>query len=55
MESPEPSDSITAPPELCNTGEAEENSLKNIFMKVIKVLTEEIKQFLKEIEEKGNK
>ena len=55
MASHEPSDSITATTELSNTDEAEENNLKNNFMKVIKVLTGKMKQSLKEIKDKRNK
>lgn len=37
-----------------NPGEAEDNDLKYSFIKLIKILKEEIKIFLKEMEEKTN-
>lgn len=55
MPPPEPRGPTTARPEPPNAEEAEENNLKNNFMKTIEALKEEMKNFLKEIEEKRNK
>ena len=55
MAPPGTSDSVTAKSQHSNADEAEGNDLKNNFMKVIEALEEEIKNSLKEIEEKTNK
>ena len=52
---PETSGSTTARPEHPNADEAEENNLKNNFMKMIEALKEEMKNFLKEKEKKTTK
>ena len=52
---PETSDSTVARPKHPNTDEAEENDIKNNFMKMIETLKEEMKNSLKEMEEKTNK
>lgn len=46
--------SIPSRPEHPNTDEAEENSLKNNFMKMIEALKEEMTNPLKDMEEKTN-
>lgn len=51
----ESSSSTTERPEHPNSDEAEENNLKNNFMKMIEALKEEMKISLKEIEESTNK
>ena len=52
MAPPEPSGPTIARHEHANTDEAEENDLKNNFMKMIEALKEEMKISLKEMEEK---
>ena len=52
MATPEPSGQKTGRPEHPNPEKAEENGLKYNFMKMIETLKEEMKNFLKEMEEK---
>ena len=52
MAPPEPSGPTTGRPEHPNPEEAEENNLKYNFMKMIETLKEEMKNSLKEMEEK---
>ena len=52
---PEVSGSTTARSQHPNADGAEENDRKNNLMKMIEALKEEMKNFLKEIEEKTNK
>ncbi|ERE84607.1 putative transposase [Cricetulus griseus] len=54
MTSPETRDPTPARPEQHNANEAEENDLKNIFMKMIEGLKEDMRKSLKEMEEKTN-
>ncbi|EGW02308.1 Putative transposase element L1Md-A101/L1Md-A102/L1Md-A2 [Cricetulus griseus] len=54
MTPPESRDSTLARPEHHNADEAEENILKNYFMKMIEALKEDMRQSLKEMEEKTN-
>ena len=49
------SDSTTAKHEQLNIDEAEENDLQNNFGRMFEALKEEMKNFLKEMEEKTNK
>ena len=49
MVPPEISASISARPEQPKTDEAERNDIKNNFIKMIEVLKEEMKDFLKEM------
>lgn len=53
--SSEASGSATTRPEYPNTNEPEENNLKNNFLKMIETLKEDIKNSIKEVEEKTNK
>ena len=48
----ETSGSKSARPEHPNTNEAEENDLKNNFMKMIEALKEDMKNSLKEVEDR---
>ncbi|ERE71958.1 GTPase IMAP family member 3-like protein [Cricetulus griseus] len=54
MTPPETRNHTPARPEHHNADEAEENDLKNIFMKLIKDLKEDIRKSLKEMKEKPN-
>ena len=51
MATPKPSGPIAGRPEHPNWGEAEKNDLKYNFMKMIETFKEEMKNFLKEMEE----
>ena len=55
MVTPEPSGYTTGRPDHPNPEETEENVLKYNFMKLIEILKDEMKNSLKEMEEKTNK
>ncbi|ERE67993.1 Transposase, L1 containing protein [Cricetulus griseus] len=55
MTPPETKNHTSARPEHHNADEAEENDLKNIFMKMIEDLKEDMRKSLKEMEERTNK
>ena len=55
MAPPEPSYPTTARPKYSNIAEAQENNLKINFMRMTKVLKEEMSRFLREIQENTNK
>lgn len=52
--SPEPNHSIIGSSQYFNTDETQENDLKTKFMKIIKVLKEEVNKSLKESQEKSS-
>ena len=55
MVTPETSDHITGRLDYPNSEEAEENNFKHNFMKMMETFKEEMKNSLKEMEEKTNK
>ena len=55
MTPPESRDPTPARPEHYNTDDTEENDLKNIFMKMIERLKEDMTKYSKKIEEKNQK